>query len=970
MYKEYLAEFWYSAKALENSKVSFLIPTGGIFREVGVNTFRNDIGAHYLPHSSEYVAPPSIDVVRQWFPMIGYGEEVSLKGTLINSLLPPRWRLLMAQIIQCLGGKTRGFDQITNEDAIILYSLANGIYIDYANIFWEDIIIKLKKKQREKVVPYTRFLSLLIMHKLKEGYGDDKVTLYPTQVFNKPVAFKAPKPTSNVERVPQGTKPRAKPRHKKHSSSTQPSVSSKEATKGGSYKAPTGSKTSHSKKRKESSSAMDSNPSQPSVSTPVDPGMHKEDQQATGGPTSLGVTSEARANPQLSSGMSTFNLNEPIYSASFIIHFESASGNDASAASTTEVDPGNSAPRASSVASQIEEETSSTIKLEDLAKMVSHVEPSFKDLDSPEDDLVIVVDDSDEDKDDEVHATKNVKTEDTSVPKSSSPRTKLKLKLLSLKLNPPIPIWNNCCNSLLTELKDLPSKFKDLTKEVKGLKNQVQYSEIELPGDLKEIPLKLEDFTKIVTNLTSQVAKLKILSRNCQLNFLLCHQKLKCPPKGSSQTEGEHIKKDKGKKALSSEEAMKESTESDSDDDETHLSGSMVESSRIKKVKKFDFVTEDGKHIHLTEEQINQQKKIEEKAKAEAAKRESEVRKEELIDLLGLEVVNKYYNDKLQYDRYCDKMLNKEYTSKFDELTKEVKWLKKKVHELEIELPGDLEEIPTKLEDFTKIVASLTSQVASVQAKLKTLDALPCLLLNVTKALNKFAQVLDSASSKARDQRRQKALSLEEVEKESTISDSDDETHVTSSMKLEEDAKAEAAKQEGEVRKAELVDLLGPEVVKKYYNDKLQYDRYYDKMLNRIAISRITNCDDPLKKLNDLANKKRKHADDIHDYFKANKRLKSSVQYKDHLPGTELNEPVLGMIMFNSYHRQDFVTIEDLKDFSNIMLYTVQEIFFRRHQGPGLDDHAKTFSSLLLAEIDKRNLNSLKQMRVIEQLRQ
>ncbi|GJV44098.1 hypothetical protein Tco_1428634 [Tanacetum coccineum] len=84
----------------------------------------------------------------------------------------------------------------------------------------------------------------------------------------------------------------------------------------------------------------------------------------------------------------------------------------------------------------------------------------------------------------------------------------------------------------------------------------------------------------------------------------------------------------------------------------------MVESSRIKKVKKFDFVTEDGKHIHLTKEQINQQKKIEEEAKVEAAKRKSEVRKEELIDLLGPAVVNKYYNDKSQYDRYCDKMLN------------------------------------------------------------------------------------------------------------------------------------------------------------------------------------------------------------------------------------------------------------------------------------------------------------------------
>ncbi|GKE29701.1 hypothetical protein Tco_1445085, partial [Tanacetum coccineum] len=88
MYKEYLTEFWYSAKALENSKASFSIPTGDIFGKVCVNTFRNAIGAHYLPHSSEYVAPPSINVVRQWF-LIGYGEEVSAKGTLRKSLLPP-----------------------------------------------------------------------------------------------------------------------------------------------------------------------------------------------------------------------------------------------------------------------------------------------------------------------------------------------------------------------------------------------------------------------------------------------------------------------------------------------------------------------------------------------------------------------------------------------------------------------------------------------------------------------------------------------------------------------------------------------------------------------------------------------------------------------------------------------------------------------------------------------------------------
>nr|GEZ44831.1 ribonuclease H-like domain-containing protein [Tanacetum cinerariifolium] len=146
--------------------------------------------------------------------------------------------------------------------------------------------------------------------------------------------------------------------------------------------------------------------------------------------------------------------------------------------------------------------------------------------------------------------------------------------------------------------------------------------------------------------------------------------------------------------------------------------------------------------------------------------------------------------------------------------------------------------------------------------------------------------------------------------------------YISAQKKIEEKVKAKAARRAGEIRKEELIDLLGLEVVNKYYNDKLQYDKYYDKILNRLAASRITNCDvltrkgpitlkvykedelginlniplskqDPLDKLNDLVNKKRKHADDIHDYFKVNKRLKSSIQYEDYLPGTVLNEPVL-----------------------------------------------------------------------------
>ncbi|GKE63840.1 hypothetical protein Tco_1514207, partial [Tanacetum coccineum] len=189
----------------------------------------------------------------------------------------------------------------------------------------------------------------------------------------------------------------------------------------------------------------------------------------------------------------------------------------------------------------------------------------------------------------------------------------------------------------------------ELTGEVKELKKQVHELEIELLGDLKEIPTKLDDFTKNVTSLTSKVAELKTLQWELPAEFLslptqvLNYASSKAEDQCSSQPEGEHIKKDKGKKAMSSKDAEEVSTEIKSDDETIQVPGSMVESSKKKELKKFDFVTESGEHVHLTKEQISAQKKIEEEVKVEATRREGEIRKEELIDLLGLEVVNKYY---------------------------------------------------------------------------------------------------------------------------------------------------------------------------------------------------------------------------------------------------------------------------------------------------------------------------------------
>ncbi|GJU82723.1 hypothetical protein Tco_1285088 [Tanacetum coccineum] len=128
-YKEYLSEVWYTTKTLDDSKVWISSPRGGVRGEIGITTFRNALRAQYLPHSS---------------------------------------------------GKIGGLDQILNKDANILYCLANGVQVDYAKIIWEDLIHKLNKKTREKIVPYPRFISLLLEYIMPE-YDNKELTINPTQ---------------------------------------------------------------------------------------------------------------------------------------------------------------------------------------------------------------------------------------------------------------------------------------------------------------------------------------------------------------------------------------------------------------------------------------------------------------------------------------------------------------------------------------------------------------------------------------------------------------------------------------------------------------------------------------------------------------------------------------------------------------------------------------------------------------------
>nr|GEV10550.1 hypothetical protein [Tanacetum cinerariifolium] len=144
------------------------------------------------------------------------------------------------------------------------------------------------------------------------------------------------------------------------------------------------------------------------------------------------------------------------------------------------------------------------------------------------------------------------------------------------------------------------------------------------------------------------------------------------------------------------------------------------------------------------------------------------------------------------------------------------------------------------------------------------------------------------------------------------------EEQIKEQKRIKESVKAVVTKREEKVGKEYLVDLLGIDMVTNMYKTKIKevieacpkrtrdgWTTIYEKIQTKIENLHKTKQDlginfnkplgeyDPLDILNDLARKKRKHADDIYDYFRSTKRYNSSVQYKDHPAGTMLNKSCL-----------------------------------------------------------------------------
>ncbi|GJR40929.1 hypothetical protein Tco_1216613 [Tanacetum coccineum] len=296
-----------------------------------------------------------------------------------------------------------------------------------------------------------------------EGYGYENVTLNPTQVFNvhnwtlKKNQPEGPPFTNHMLAICKAEKPVPLKAPKTSSKDEKCKI---EATKGrSSSKEPTRSKTGHLVTKTQSSSAMDSNPSQPSASTHVVVELHKEDQQATGGPTFLGVTSEGGAHLQLSSKQ-TKSMSKGLET--------------------------------------VLKETPKEINQEDLSKSCSGCGGlQLRPIPPIPSEPIIVQDESDK----EVHTEKAQNSE----LKKEKTNDEVEVAFLLAQLS-----FRNVEQFTDLMLKELPSKFTKLTGEVKEVKKHVHDLKFKLHGDLKEIPTKLENFTSTIKSLTTQ-AKIKTL---------------------------------------------------------------------------------------------------------------------------------------------------------------------------------------------------------------------------------------------------------------------------------------------------------------------------------------------------------------------------------------------------------------------------------------------------------------------------
>ncbi|GJZ98954.1 hypothetical protein Tco_0671505 [Tanacetum coccineum] len=202
MYVEYLQEFWYTAEVEEETKtITFSLSWWDKPLSFTQNEFTSAIG---LPICKNAIPLSLKETVRAGLATLGLFDKdkpTHSSTILVNSspikikYFSPIWKLFMQYIVKCLGEIQGSHDQMNFNQQTIAYCLIFGLEINIGGIIFSDLIHKLQngKKNRERNICYTRFLSLIFEKLLGENYISNYLTLIKPHTitatsFQKPLA--------------------------------------------------------------------------------------------------------------------------------------------------------------------------------------------------------------------------------------------------------------------------------------------------------------------------------------------------------------------------------------------------------------------------------------------------------------------------------------------------------------------------------------------------------------------------------------------------------------------------------------------------------------------------------------------------------------------------------------------------------------------------------------------------------------
>ena len=164
LYPAFISEWWYTCNSNDaNTVISGTIDQGK--RTIAIDQELISVVLD-LPNSGTFSPIPTKDEARASLSVVGFNKP---KGPILYSAFTPRWKFIISGIIRSLGGKSGSTGEMNEFETHILSSFITGANINYAALYFNELLKLTNESHRIFNVPFIRLLSLCFENWLGES---------------------------------------------------------------------------------------------------------------------------------------------------------------------------------------------------------------------------------------------------------------------------------------------------------------------------------------------------------------------------------------------------------------------------------------------------------------------------------------------------------------------------------------------------------------------------------------------------------------------------------------------------------------------------------------------------------------------------------------------------------------------------------------------------------------------------------